>query len=1027
MNNNLRNTGLKRLTTAVLSLLLCVPLAWAQVQVRVTGKVVDNLGVPMIGVSILEKGTTNGVVTDLDGNYSLNAAVEGTLVFSYVGYVTQEHPVKDGTLNITMLEDSETLDELVVVGYGVQKKSSVTGAISQVKAGDMENRTITRPEQALQGKTAGVQIFQASAAPGSSPTVRIRGISSNGSCDPLYVVDGRIASDIGGLDPNDIESMEVLKDAASAAIYGAAAGNGVVLITTKKGKVGTGTVTYDFQLSTQQIANVPQVLNAEQYIDYMTEANYISMDKINSTWDFRTNTDWAKATFERSLMQKHNVALQGGNENGTYYLSLSYLNNNGYVKGDADVYKRLTATINADYHIKPWLQVGTNNQIEYYDIKSVSEGSEYGSLLMSVLQLDPLTPVTYAPDNLPDHMQRILDNGYTLLRDKNGNYYSTSAYQESDQYNPFIMRDKTQNKNSGYSLNGVLFANLKPLKQLTITSRLGYRLSGFKTYALNNDYYVNGTIHQDYMSVSASASVPLYLQWENFANYMQSFGKHSVTAMLGMSFIENRTFNVSGSITGNEDDLGFKKDDPLYAYFAYATATATKNISGGEEFIGRKLAYFGRATYDYDGKYMAQFSLRADAADSSVLPIDNRWGYFPAFSLGWTVSREKFMEKTNGWLSHLKLRGSWGQNGTTASLGNYMYLASINSNISYPYTNNLAYNTGSSPSATGNNELKWETSEQVDIGLDARFLNDRLSFTFDWYKKKTKDLIITGITPSTIVGNTASPVNAGNVENTGVELELGWREQRGDFNYEIRANLATLKNEVTYVHESLDRINGAGFHTTQGITVFEEGYPAWYFRGYKVEGIDEATGNPIFADLDNNNTINESDRTMIGSGIPDFTYGITLSGSWKGIDMTVFGTGSQGNDIFACLTRGDRLQANILKEYYDDRWTSDHTHASRPRAGATDIEKYWVSDGVIFDGSYFKIKQIQLGYTLPKPVLNRIGLDNLRVYCSLEDFFTFTSYPGFDPEVTGSGNAIGVDKGYYPSSKKVVFGLNVTF
>ena len=560
----------------------------------------------------------------------------------------------------------------------------------------------------------------------------------------------------------------------------------------------------------------------------------------------------------------------------------------------------------------------------------------------------------------------------------------------------------------------------------SLNSGLTYEINAFQNYS-DNDYYVNGTIHQDYMSVSASASVPLYLQWENFANYMQSFGKHSVTAMLGMSFIENRTFNVSGSITGNEDDLGFKKDDPLYAYFAYATATATKNISGGEEFIGRKLAYFGRATYDYDGKYMAQFSLRADAADSSVLPIDNRWGYFPAFSLGWTVSREKFMERTNGWLSHLKLRGSWGQNGTTASLGNYMYLASINSNISYPYTNNLAYNTGSSPSATGNNELKWETSEQVDIGLDARFLNDRLSFTFDWYKKKTKDLIITGITPSTIVGNTASPVNAGNVENTGVELELGWREQRGDFNYEIRANLATLKNEVTYVHESLDRINGAGFHTTQGITVFEEGYPAWYFRGYKVEGIDEATGNPIFADLDNNNTINESDRTMIGSGIPDFTYGITLSGSWKGIDMTVFGTGSQGNDIFACLTRGDRLQANILKEYYDDRWTPDHTHASRPRAGATDIEKYWVSDGVIFDGSYFKIKQIQLGYTLPKPVLNRIGLDNLRVYCSLEDFFTFTSYPGFDPEVTGSGNAIGVDKGYYPSSKKVVFGLNVTF
>lgn len=1023
----MKNDSVKRrLTTLISFLLMAIPVILAQ-EIQVTGTVVDELNEPMIGVSVLEKGTTNGIITDFNGKYTLTVKKGATMVFSYIGYSTQERQANSSVLNVTMGEDTQALEEVVVVGYGVQKKSSVTGAISSVKAEDMLNRTITRPEQALQGKTAGVQIYNSSASPGASPTVRIRGISSNGDCDPLYVVDGRIADDIGGIDPNDIESMEVLKDAASAAIYGAAAGNGVVLITTKKGKAGRGTITYDFQMSMQKISNVPKVLNAEEYIDYMTEANYISMDVINANWDFETNTDWSKVAFENSWMQKHNIAFQGGSDKGTYYLSLSYLNNNGYVVGDEDIYKRITATINADYEILPWLQVGTNHQIEYYYQKSVAEGSEYGSLLMSVLQLDPLTPVSYSADELPDHMQAALDAGYTLLQDEDGNYYSTSVYQETDQYNPLIMRDQSQTKNSGYNINGTIYLNLKPIKDLTITSRLGYRLSGVKYYYVSNDYYVNSTCNQEYMSVTATSSNPVYVQWENFANYAHSFGDHNVGGMFGMSFIEDRSFYVTGSVSGGDDDLGFTKDSPLYAYLNYATTSSTKSVYGGEEIVQRKLAYFGRLTYDYMGKYMAQFSLRADAADTSVLPVTERWGYFPAFSLGWTASQESFMSWSQDWLSHLKLRGSWGQNGTTASLGDYAYMTTIASDLSYAYTDEVDYTIGSYPTSTGNDELKWETSEQIDIGLDARFFRDRLSFTFDWFKKKTKDLIVSDITPSTIVGNTASPVNAGNVENKGVELELGWKDNIGDFSYSVRANIATLDNKVTYVHESLDRINGAYFHTNYGITCFEEGYPAWYFRGYHVEGIDSETGDPIFADLNGDGSINESDKTYLGSGIPDFTYGITLTAAWKGFDLTVFGSGSQGNEIFSCTTRGDRLQANILKVFYDDRWTTTNTDATQPRAGATDIDKYWISDAVVFDGSYFKIKQMQLGYTLPQTAAKKIGLKNLRVYCSLDDFFTFTSYPGFDPEVTGDGENTGVDKGYYPSSKKVVFGLNVTF
>lgn len=1023
----MKQPTISRIILSLMSLCFFCNVLFAQNVVKVTGTVTDKQNSPMIGASVFEKGTRNGAITDIDGKYSISVPEGAVIVFSSIGFTSQERQAVAGVIDIVLEEDQKLLDEVVVVGYGVQKKSSVTGAISQVKTEDMQNRTITRPEQALQGKTAGVQIFQSSASPGASPTVRIRGINSNGSCDPLYVVDGRIAGDIGGIDPNDIESMEVLKDAASAAIYGAAAGNGVILITTKKGKAGQGTVSYDFQLSIQNIANVPKVMNAEQYIGYMTEANYLSMDKINADWDFKTNTDWSKVAFEPSRMQKHNLAFQGGNDKGTYYLSLTYLDNNGYVIGDADTYKRLTATINADYNIKKWLQVGTNNQIEYYKRRAVAEGSEYGSLLSSVMMLDPLTPVKYSPDNLPEHMQTMVNAGKTYLKDKDGNYYSTSAFQETDNYNPYIMRDKSNSTSSGYNINGVIYANLKPVKGLVFTSRLGYRLSAAKSYTVNNDFFVNTTINQSYMSVNASASTPIYLQWENFVNYMHSFGKHNLNAMVGTSYIDNSSFYVGGNVTGGDGDFGFKKDDPRYAYFAYATATAVKSVSGGEEIIGRKLAYFGRLNYDYAGKYMAQFSLRADAADSSVLPISKRWGYFPAASLGWTISQENFMQNAKTWLSHLKLRGSWGQNGTTSSLGSYSYLSSISSGMSYPYTNELQYQIGSMPSSTGNNELKWETSEQLDLGIDARFFNDRLSFTADWFSKKTKDLIVTGITPSTIVGNTASPVNAGNIENKGVELELGWKDNIGDFSYGIRGNLATLKNEVTYIHESLDRINGAQFHTTTGLTVFEKGYPAWYFRGYKVDHIDAETGDPVFVDADNNGTINDSDKMMIGSGIPDFTYGITLNAAYKGFDLTVFGTGSQGNDIFSCSNRGDRLQANKMKFLYTDRWTPSNKNAARPRPGATDIDKYWLSDGMVFDGSYFKIKQIQLGYSLPKSFLKKIGINSFRIYCSLDDFFTFTSYPGFDPEVTGVGSATGIDKGYYPSARKVVFGLNLNF
>ena len=1025
MKDMMRNMNVKRLSALAVLLLWCVPFLLAQGSVKVTGKVTDTMGEPMIGVSILEKGTSNGVITDIDGNYTLSVGEGATIVYSYIGYVTQEKAAVSGVMDIVLADDTQALEEVVVVGYGVQKKSSVTGAISQVKAEDMQNRTITNAPQALQGKTAGVQLIAGSSAPGSTPTVRVRGFSSNQASNPLYVVDGVRLSDISGIDPNDIASMEVLKDAASAAIYGAEAGNGVILITTKKGKVGNGKITYDFQYVAQSIARTPTLLNGEEYINYQSELG-TDRGTLEASWN-GISTDWLDVAFGHSSMQKHNFSFSGGSEQGNYYLSLTYLDNDGIVRGDADTYQRMTATINSEYNIKPWLKVGTTNQIEKYNTRSVSTQNEYGSLISGVMMMDPITADTYSPDNLPAHMQNALAQGKHLMQDENGNYYGVSQWYAGENYHPLIMRDNTIARNSGFNVNGSIYADFKPFNGFTFTSRFGYRLSGTRSATTNLPFYGNATQSRDWVSVSGTSSTTIYYQWENFANYVKTFNDvHTLTAMLGMSFQESTYDYVNASLTGNGEDA-VQQNNPLFYYLNYANASATKGV-GGEKTRSAKMSYFGRVGYEYMGRYMLQASLRADAADLSQLPVSNRWGYFPAVSLGWTISEEKFFEPIKTYVPSLKLRGSWGQNGSLSALSGYLYSTDMVSGGFYPFVNGNNYVTGVAPASMGNNELKWETSEQFNVGFDARFLRDRLTFSMDFYNKKTKDLLIWNTTPSLTVGGSISPINAGNVSNKGFEFELGWRDNIKDFNYSVRANLATLKNEVTYLDPSVERIAGSNYHTYP-ISYFEEGYPVYYFRGYKFTGVDPETGDPTFADLDGDGQIADGDRTYIGDAVPDFTYGLTLTAAYKGLDLTIFGTGSVGNDIFHCSYRPDFTSANLYKEvFYDNRWTADNHAGTVPRAGANNMEKYITSDAMIYDGSYFKIKQIQLGYTLPKNLLKKAYIGNLRLFCSLEDFITFTSYPGFDPEASANATSgMGIDKGGYPSMKKVVFGLNIEF
>jgi len=1018
--------------------------AFAQNKVTVVGRVVDENNEPMIAAGVVQKGTTNGTTTDLDGQFRLELPKGATVMFTTIGYLTQERVVNQNeTLEIKLVPDTQMIEETVVVGYGVQRKSDVTGAISQVKSEDIQNRTITSPEQALGGKTAGVQAFASSARPGATPAIRVRGISSNNDANPLYVVDGRLTSSIAGIDPNDIESMEVLKDAASAAIYGAEAGNGVVMITTRRGQ-GNGKISYSYQLSSQSLGKVPQVMNSEEFIQFYMEKGNITLKDVYSKWDQKTNTDWLAESYENSMMHHHNLTFSAGNDRGNLYISGSYLSNNGMFKGDADVYQRFTGMVNGSWKFKPWLEVTTNNQVEYYKSRAISEGSDYGSAVLAALQLDPMTPAYYTPENLPTFMRDYLDEGKVLLRDEKGNYYGISQFNISENVHPLVQRDRSYSINKGFNINGSTSVNFRPIKDLTITSRLGYRFSSSDNYGYNHDYYYNeGYAKQYYMSVNASAGNSIYYQWENFANWMHQFGKHNVSAMAGVSFSKNRSQSASSGVSGSDNggviDFGLKRDDPLFYYIDQATPTATKSVGGGVENFSYRYSYFGRIGWNYLNRYNVQATFRADAADLSVLPKPRRWGFFPSVSAGWTFSEEQFFSNIKHVFNFAKLRVSWGQNGSIAGLGGYSYANDITSTGQYPTgllngDGSFQYIIGYAPGMSGNQELKWETSEQINVGLDLRFLRDRLAVTFDWFDKATKDLIVTGITTSTIVGVAASPMNAGNVDNQGIELEVRWKDTVGDFFYGISGNFSTLRNRVTYLHPTLkDGLAGVGVRNYGTVTRFEKGYPAWHLYGYEFTGIDPATGEALFNHYNEDGTLGEptsapgdNDKRHLGSGIPTVHYGLTFNAGWKGIDFTLFMSGAAGNQILNALNNID-YTSNRLTYLTKDRWTPTHTNGTMPAANASNYAQFLTSSGVVMDASYMKIKQIQLGYSFPKKLLRKIFVDQLRIYASMDDWFTFTKYPGFDPEIIGQGRSMGVDKGNYPTSKKLVFGVNITF
>lgn len=1025
----------------VLLFLFCLLPLGALAQNIVKGTVNDENGDPVIGATVKVLGTNTGVVTDLNGHFQVNATPDAQLSISYLGYGTEKVSVK-GTKDLTIVLKPEdtTLDDVVVIGYGIQKKSDLTGSVASVKGDDIKGLSTTDAGAALQGKAAGVQVLNSSGKPGSGATIRVRGYSSNSSnIGPLLIVDGLQVSSIQYLDPSMIESMEVLKDAASAAIYGAEAGNGVVLITTKSGKKGKSSINYTAKFTNQGLGHVGELLNASEFKDWM--GMQLGTDQVNAdmkqykeqyNWNPNTDTDWMNAYFENSWSQQHTITFEGANDRGSYFVSGSYVNQDGIVKGDKDKYTRLSAQINADYKVKDWLKVGTNNSIERWETRSISENG-YGSSFEMLLLIDPLTPLYWTDRSqmlgeYASYYDKAMagDSRYALFGDANG-YYATSYFnQRLAGANPFSQRDRSQATNDGVNINGTAYLNFTPIKYVTYTSRLGYRLSFTNNEDFATPYYLNSQTKGDNYSISAQSSNSIWYQWENFVNYAQSFGKHDVGAMAGMSYRHYQSKYVKGAASGPDILTAY---DPNFRFLdcVNGNANTTKTINGikGESSA---ISYFGRITYSYDNRYSFQGNFRADAFSSEKLPSYNRWGNFFSASAGWTFSNESFFKNNidPSIISFGKIRASWGQNGNVNVLSNYSYTAGIATNgqwYQYGADNTATY--GSMPNGIANPNLTWETSEQIDLGLDMRFLNDRLTLGIDWYTKTTKDLLVNApAMPESGVSSITK--NAGKVKNNGVEIELSWRDHIGDFKYGIAGNVSFLSNKCTYLDPSIERIAGA---TVEGASpgaircYFEEGQPIWYMRGYDYVGrADDGTALYRAADGSITNDPQEGDMTNIGSGIPDVTYGITLNAEYKGFDLTVFGTGQAGNDVYYGLYRTG--YNNVAKGVYDDFKSGKFPEA---KSVYGDL-KFYSSSAMVYSGAFFKIKQIQLGYTLPKSITKKVFMENVRAYVSLDDFFCFTKYPGLDPETcTQEYNCPGLDKGVYPTMKKLVLGLSVTF
>ncbi|GEO07101.1 SusC/RagA family TonB-linked outer membrane protein [Adhaeribacter aerolatus] len=1031
-NLPIERTGLKRAQVAAID---------------ISGKVVDEAGAPLPGVSILVKGTSSGTATDATGNFTLSVpSDDAVLIFSFIGFMSKEIAVnKQTVINVTLVPDAKALEEVVVVGYGVQKKSVVTGAISSVKATELENQQIGRVEQALQGRTSGLTIASSSGAPGAASSVRVRGATSlNDANDPLYVVDGVVVGDggINYLNPNDIESIEVLKDAASAAIYGARSSAGVILVTTKRGKTGTINVNYNAYYGTQAPARKLDLLDATQYATLINEQSVNGGGKpvYTNPESLGKGTDWQSLIFNNNArIQDHQVNISGGSEKSTFYTSFGYFGQEGIVATDISKFNRYSIRLNSNHKLAKWLSFGQS--LGYSRVKSnggVGGNTDFGGPLSGAIMLDPLTPVIVTD---PTELKAVPYATQAVVRDAQGNPYGISKVVQQQVTNP-LAYIQTQKGNYDWADNivGNAYVEAEPLAGLKIRSTLGARLNYWGSENFTPLYYLNA--NQFSIQTSFARNRRQLFNWnlENTASYSRSIGNHNFTILLGQgAYLDN---NSSG-LTVTYFNLPVDNFDD--ASMNYSTAADNINATGSEGIHHTVSSLFSRLTYNLKEKYLFTGIIRRDG--SSRFGANNKYGYFPSASLGWVLSQEDFLAGNNQ-VNFLKLRGSYGITGNDV-LGDFRYISTVGGGRNYTFGNDN-YLIGYSPDAPANPNLRWEETSQLNFGVDAVLLQD-WTLTLDWYKKKTTGILQTVVLPA-YVGATGYPYgNVADMENRGVELELGYRKQVGALKLDVRGNVSYLENEVTYLGEDKTFLeDGAKLQNSSYLlTRTALGHAIGSFYGFQTQGIFQnqgeidayiaENGNKIqpkakpgdfrWADLNQDGQITADDRTFIGDPTPNWSYGFTFNTTYKNFDLLAFGQGVGGNQIFQGLRRLDIPTANWQTNALN-RWNGEGTSDTYPRLTTKDDNKNFANPSAFYlqSGNYLRIKTLQLGYSLTKETIGKVGLQRLRVYVSSNNLLTFTKYTGFDPEIGGNNmNNYSIDRGIYPQSRSFLLGLNVGF
>ena len=1031
------------LSVSFLMLFVCLTTAMAQTNQKISGTVVAAKdGEPLIGVNILQKGTTNGVVTDVGGNFTLSAPVPCELSVTYVGYVGTVAKVASANapLRIELTEDSELLDEIVVVGYGVQKKKLVTGATVQVKGENIAKLNTVNALGALQSQTPGVNITQSSGMPGEGFKVTIRGLGTTGSATPLYIIDGVTGGDINNLNPADIESIDVLKDAASAAIYGSRAANGVILVTTKQGRVGKPEISYDGYYGVQNVYRMPDLLNAQEYATIMSEArmmdglpdyDYASMvpdwDAIkNGTWK---GTNWLdEARNKNAPIQNHALNITGGTEQSVYSIGLAYTSQEGILGAPAQPrYTRYTARVNSEHTLYKKgkleiIKVGENLTYSYSERSGIAIGDIWGNNIRNMLSASPFLP----------------------NKDENGDYHYAIPW-ELREANPIAQMDYAngQNLSKSHALQGNLFVTIQPIEGLKLKSNFGYTFNADASRSFTPVYKLASNVFNDNNSVSQDMSIGGSVLWENTVTYDFNLSKHNISVLVGQSMEKN---GLGDSMNGSNINSIF--NDFKHAYLNNTPSITNRTTLGGSPWDKNTLAsFFGRVNYDYANKYMATAVIRADG--SSKFARGKRWGYFPSVSAGWLISEEAFMESTKSWMDFLKIRASWGQNGNEDIPG-FQYLSTIAfSGADYTFgPDKSVVSSGAYPDILANKDVTWETSEQIDFGLDARFLNSRLGVNFDYYIKNTKDWLVAAPVLDTY-GTGAPFINGGDVQNKGFELSLNWNDRLSDFQYSATVNLAYNKNEVTRIANAEGIIHGdADVLSNQTTEIYraQEGYPIGYFYGYKTAGIFQTEeeianykgaklegarpGDVIWVDSDHNEVIDDNDQVMLGDPHPDFNLGLSLSASYKGFDISMTMNGAFGGQIM----KSYRSYVDYARQNYTsgifDRWHGEGTSNKLPRlTSGTHSNWQFNSDINMENGDYMRMQNLTIGYDFKK-LFKNLPLKQLRLYVAAQNLFTITGYSGMDPEIGYGGYqdwVSGIDLGFYPSPRTYMVGANIKF